>query len=308
MKTVLPAFWTCGGPFHQFSIKLQVGHDPAVFAVQVFRGLEFPGAGGQHGNAVLNRHEGAVDFDLTGKVAHGPGDRLEGRIFEHGDPGMIFHPGNQVTQPGPDLVAFPGLIQVPGIAAQLGALFHQNGFIAPFRQFQGGGEAGHAATYHQGLLHHLNRSPLQGVVPGDLGHRHADLVLGLGRGGLGFLLVHPGVLVADVGHFQEIGVQTRLPQGVLEQGFVGPGGAGRDDDAVEIKLLDLLGNEFLGIGGAGEEIVFHRDDARQAPGVFRQGLDVHHPGDVDAAGADKDPDADLLSRDIPFRRIGLFPG
>ena len=70
-----------GGPFHQFGIELQVGHDPGVFAVQVFRGLEFPGAGGQHRNAVLHRHGGAVDFDLAGKVAHRSGDRLEAAHF-----------------------------------------------------------------------------------------------------------------------------------------------------------------------------------------------------------------------------------
>ena len=120
-----------GGPFHQFSIKLQVGHDPGIFAVEVFRGLEFPGAGGHHRDAVRNRLADAVDFDLTGKVAHGAGDRLEDRIFEHGDPGMIFHPGNQVGKPGPDVVAFPGLIQAPGIAAQLGRPFPPGWWHSP---------------------------------------------------------------------------------------------------------------------------------------------------------------------------------
>ncbi len=46
-------------------------------------GLSSLAAGGQHRDAVRNRPAGAVDFDLTGKVAHGAGDRLEDRIFEH---------------------------------------------------------------------------------------------------------------------------------------------------------------------------------------------------------------------------------
>ena len=74
------------------------------------------------------------------------------------------------------------------------------------------------------------------------------------------------------------------------------------------SVLDLLADELLGVGGAGEEIVLHRHHVGQAPGILRQRLDVHHPGDVDAAGADEDPDAGLLPGDVALRRIGLFPG
>ena len=197
---------------------------------------------------------------------------------------------------------------MPGGAPQLVAFLHQDGGVALVGQIQGCGHAGHAAADDQGFLDHGHRHGRQRIVPGDLGHRHAHLVPGLEGGKGGIFLVHPGVLVADIGHLQEIGIEPRLPEGVLEQGFVGPGGAGRNHDAVQIEFLDPGGNEHLGVGGAGEEVVLHADDVGQGPGIVRHCFDVHHPGDVDAAGADEHPEAEFLPGGFPLRRISLLPG
>ena len=45
------------------------------------------------------------------------------------------------------------------------------------------------------------------------------------------------------------------------------------------------------------------DHLRECPGVVAYLRHVHYPGDIDAAMADKDPDAGLLAGNIAFQRI-----
>ena len=70
----------------------------------------------------------------------------------------------------------------------------------------------------------------------------------------GSLHVHPGVLVADIGHLEEVLVEPGVDQGLPEQGLVGDGRAGRHHHPVELLFLDDLGHGHLGILGAGKEI------------------------------------------------------
>ena len=86
------------------------------------------------------------------------------------------------------------------------------------------------------------------------GHRHAHQVLGFFRGLLGLLHVHPGILVADIGHLKEVLVQPGIDHGLPEQGLVGDGRAGRHHHPVELLFFDDLGHVHLGVLGAGEEI------------------------------------------------------
>ncbi len=59
-----------------------------------------------------------------------------------------------------------------------------------------------------------------------------------GRLGGGFFLVFmdPGAVLADVGHLAQVGVEAGGFGGFAEGLFVHPGGAGGNDDAVELML------------------------------------------------------------------------
>ena len=47
-------------------------------------------------------------------------------------------------------------------------------------------------------------------------------------------------LVINIGQFEKVRIQSRLPDGLLEQGFVGPGRTGSHYHAVQAVLLDGL--------------------------------------------------------------------
>ena len=106
--------------------------------------------------------------------------------------------------------------------------------------------------------------------------------------------MNPGALVPDVGHLEEVGVQSRLANGVAEDGLVGARRAGGDNDPVQSVLGDALLDQLQGVGGTGVDGVLGEDNVGQGLGVVYHGLHVHHPGDVRPAGADEHPDARLV--------------
>ena len=202
---------------------------------------------------------------------------------------------------GPDVPAVEGEARPQGVAPQGGGFFHQRDREALIGDGQGRGHAGRPAAEHEGRLGHRQGDRPQGLDQVGLGHGHAHQVLALDRRLFVLVHVHPGALVADVGHLEEIRVQPRLPDGLLEQRLVGPGRTGGHDHAVQVVLQDLLLDDLLGVRGAGVHVVHGVDHPRKPPGVLGHGGDVHHPADVQAAVADEHPDAGRLSGDVPLR-------
>ena len=113
-------------------------------------------------------------------------------------------------------------------------------------------------------------------------------------------------MIANVGHFKEIFVEPGIPKGLLKQGFMGPGGAGRHHDAIELLLFDDLFHLVLGVLGAGEKIFFNKVDTGQGAGIFRHLRDIDDAADVGPAVAHKDTNARFLGRDVLFRGVGPF--
>ena len=112
------------------------------------------------------------------------------------------------------------------------------------------GHAGHAAADDQRRLVDGQVELLQRLQVADAGDRHPDDVLGL-LGGLFLLLgVHPGAVLADVGHVEEVLVDAGLAERVPEQRLVRSRRAGRDDHAVEPLLPDRVGDLLRRVGGA----------------------------------------------------------
>ena len=62
--------------------------------------------------------------------------------------------------------------------------------------------------------------------------------------------MHPGAMFPDIGHIQVILIQAGLPEGILEQGLQGPGGAGGNHHPVEPFFKGQFGDLLGRIGGA----------------------------------------------------------
>ena len=108
----------------------------------------------------------------------------------------------------------------------------------------------------------------------------------------------PGALVADVDHLEEVLIQPGLAQRVSEERLVGPGRTRRDENAVEVVLLDRLLDLLRAVGGAGVEVLLGIDDVRQGPGKLHGLGHVDDPADIAPAVADEHADPRLLVRDV----------
>ena len=206
---------------------------------------------------------------------------------------------DQGVQAGPHQAAAPGGVQFQGVAPQAVLSFHQVHLITLVGQGQGGGHAADPAADHQGPLVDAHRDVLQGLEQAGFGHAHVHQVLAFRRGPIRFILVHPGALVANIGHLKEILVEAGAAQHILEDGLVGGGAAGRHHHPVQVVLGDLFHHLGLGILGAAKEVILDIRHIGNIPGVFHDGRDIGHPADIEAAVADKHPDPGLLHRSHP---------
>ena len=121
---------------------------------------------------------------------------------------------------------FPGLIQTGSLSAQTIGTFHQMGFIPLLGQTQGGRHTGDPAADDQRGLTDGQFGFHERLFQGSLADGHAYQVFGLLGGDVGIVLMHPGILVADIDHFEQVFIEPGVDQGFLKQGLVGFGRAG----------------------------------------------------------------------------------
>ena len=241
-------------------------------------------------------------LDQGGEVADEAAGVFDGGVEHDLDVGVLLHLFDQLFQIAP-IVVTPGTgHQVPGLTAQFIALFHQVGLKTHVGDGEGRFHAGDPAADDQGGFGDRERLFVEGFQPHHAGHDAADQVLGFFQGLFRLVHMHPGVLVPDVGHIEEVGVEARLPDGFLEHGHVGPGAAGSHHHPVEFVFLDEIQDLALGVGGAGEQVLVGHRYPWQGGHVFGEGRDVDHAADVNAAVADEDADAGLLPLDIRLGR------
>jgi hypothetical protein len=150
-------------------------------------------------------------------------------------------------------------------------------------------DAGDPAAHDQRLGVDLDPPRLQRLVQLDAPHRSADERPALVGGRL-LVLVDPRVVLPDVDHLEEEGVQASLRRRGAEGLLVQAGRARGDHDSREAVVADVLLDQLLPWVGA-HVLVLPRDhDSRQLGGVLRQPLDVDGARDVGAAVANEDPD------------------
>ena len=84
----------------------------------------------------------------------------------------------------------------------------------------------------------------------QLGHGNADEFGGLVGVGL-LVLADPGDVLADIGHFEHVAVQSGALDSAAEGGLVHARGTGSDDHAREVVFVDGLFDGRLAGFGAG---------------------------------------------------------
>ena len=302
MKATAWAFLSRSALLGDLPIQVQGEQDVGVLLVEVlaFRPVGL-GADGQNDDAVLDHLAvGQRGGEVAHHARHSGDDGLE---MDRDVGGVEVTWSIRASSAGPDQPAPPGGVELAGHCRPAVLALHQVHLIALVRQGQGRGHAGDAAAHHQGGL--VDR-PTVRYSRGYSSRALATAMLTRSWhfcvASLRLALVHPGALVADVGHLEEVLVEAGVAQHVLEDGLVGGGTAGRHHHPVEIMLLDHLHHLGLGVLGAGEEVglgVLHVGDVL---GVFHDGRDIGHPADVEAAVADKDPDPGRLVQHVLFRR------
>ena len=223
----------------------------------------------------------------------------------HLDELVLVDPADQITDEGLDIQPLEGGLDAARHAAQLLLLLHQVDLEALVGETECGGHPGHAAADYEGRLVDRQLELLERLETDRPRHRHADDVLGLPGGLLLLLRVHPGAMLPDVGHVEEVLVDPSLAEGVAEQRLVGPGRASSHHHPVEPLLADGLRDLGGGIGGADKEPLLGMTDVIEAPRVLHNRRYVDDPADVRAAVTGKDTDPGLLVGDIPL--FGIDP-
>ena len=189
---------------------------------------------------------------------------------------------------------------------QLPVSLHQIGFETRVGQGQGSRHTGQPPADDQPVRDDVLLVSGQGSKPARFGHRHAHQVLGFLRGRLRLVHVHPRALVADVGHLEQVRVQPRLADSLLEQRLVGTRRARGDDHPVQAVCFDFLLDPLLGVLRAGVEVALHVCYVGQRPDVVHHLRHVHHPADVEPAETDEHPDAWWLAPDVALRWVLLL--
>src|SRR6185369_4218989 len=184
-----------------------------------------------------------LDGDL--EVADVAVDVLDFRVGMQGDVGVV---GDVDHFGGHDALGAvkrgEGLGQLGHVAADGWFPFDEDDVVAAVGDVEGGLDAGDAAADDESPFGDRYGDRLELLVHLDPLDEHGDDFGGLG-GGFFLVFVDPGAVFADVGHLDEVGVQTRCLGSLPEGLFVHPGGAGGYDDAVEVVVGDGFFEEVL---------------------------------------------------------------
>jgi hypothetical protein len=101
-------------------------------------------------------------------------------------------------------------------------------------------------------------------------------------------------VLADVDHVKIERVEPAGLDRAAESVLVQQGRARSNDDARQVELLDVLLDQFLARVGTHVLVVPREDHAGELLDVFRDRRTVHHAGNVMAAVADIEADANIF--------------
>ncbi len=141
-----------------------------------------------------------------------------------------------------------GFGELGHVAADGGVPLDKDDLMAAVGNIEGRLDAGDTAADDEGPFGDRHGDRLELSVHLHPLDEHGD-DFGRFDSGLFLILMDPGAVLADVGHLHQVGIEAGGFGGFAEGLFVHPGGAGGNDDAVEVMLADRFFQEVLaGIG------------------------------------------------------------
>ena len=197
-----------------------------------------------------------ADGDL--EVAHGSFDGFHFGICQQGDVLVLARFGHLGRQNARRAVQCrERLVELGHVAADRRGAFDQVDVVAGVRQLQRGLQTGNAAADHERLRIDVDVGRLQRLLELDPLDSRRHQRFGLERGRLD-IFVHPRTVFADVGHVQQVRIETRVGAGPPERLLMQVGAAGGHDDPCQPFLLDVLLDDLLTERGT-HELVVARD-------------------------------------------------
>ncbi len=125
-------------------------------------------------------------------------------LFEHINVVMVFDPLHKFRYIGPDIIPLNGVMKMSAKTAQNILFFNQGHMESLVGKALGSRHTRNTAADHQGFVNDGDPLVMERPQGGNPCHSHSDQILGLGRGLLWFMKMHPGVLVSDIGHFKQV--------------------------------------------------------------------------------------------------------
>jgi hypothetical protein len=181
---------------------------------------------------------------------------------------------------GRAVIGGKGLVELGHDPADRGFFFHQIDAVAHIGEFQGGKDPGNSTTDDQSGFFHRDVFVFEGLEKAGLGNGTLHDFLGLGGRTLLVMGVHPTILVADIGHLEQVFIEPFTFQYLAKDGLVRPGRTGRHHHLVNHPVLDILADDFLSGIGTHEQILSRHSDIRQGFGMFADLFNIDDAADI----------------------------
>ena len=288
--------------------QLLLSHDARVFADPIFGAAMLLPAARHNRHAVFHvcQYRLGESFgprrDHGFKCAHVPAMLDNLAASENVNAVIADDAVDEVAHQALRVAAFRRKEEIIEIAAQHIAAFNQGHFVTGIRNRKCGSHSGDAAPdneraliRHEGLLVRRRQC-------GRARGRHADQLFRLARRAHGIVAMHPRTLLADIRHFEHIGIESGFADDALEQRFVRTVRARRDHHTIDPTLFDGIAQVRLTFRQTQIRNLFGVDDSGQIPGISGERIGVDSSRDCVAARANKNADAGHFFRGIAFRR------
>ncbi len=237
--------------------------------------------------------------DLDLEIADETFDRLDLGVAVELDAGMLPHFHHARRQDALRAVERGEGFRQPGhLAADRGLALHQHHFVTGIGDVERRLDAGHPGADDHGAPRHRNLDGSQGAVVAHLLHRHADDLGSLAGGGRA-VVVHPGAVLANVGHLHQVGIQTGSLGGLAKGLQVHVRRAGSHHHAIQVLGGDLLPDDVLSRIGAQVFVIDRTDDAWKGRYPLADLVHVYRARYVLTAPAGKYADSGHINVPIP---------
>ncbi len=117
--------------------------------------------------------------------------------------------------------------------------------------------------------------------------------------------MHPGALIPDIGHFEEVWIEPCFAERVPKERFVRPRRAGGDHNAIQVVFPYPLFHQFLSVVRARVQTAFRVNHIRECLRKLDQHLHVDYGRDIRPAVAYEDPNSCIFARYVCLRGVFL---